>query len=73
MGRPRLDISDSERVQRQRDQRAASKAKTKNLTVDDDMVDLVNGYCDSLEADFGFRPTISQGLRHLILKATKTK
>jgi len=47
----------------------ASKAKFKNVTIDADLVDLLNVKCDDLEKTFGFRPTISQALRYLIKHA----
>ena len=46
------------------------KAQTKNITVDADLVEGLNGIADALERIFGFRPTLSQTLRHLIKKAT---
>ena len=41
---------------------------TKNITVDADLVDVLNDCADKLEVKFGFRPTLSQTLRHLVKK-----
>ena len=46
--------------------RHAAKAKYKNLTVDAEVVEILNAMADQLTAKLGFRPTISQTLRHLI-------
>lgn len=48
-----------------------SSKSTKNITVDADLVDKINEVADALAKDLGFRPTISQTLRHLIQKASK--
>lgn len=40
----------------------------KNITVDTDIIALLKAKADELEAMFGFRPSISQTLRHMILK-----
>jgi hypothetical protein len=47
------------------------KRETKNITVDADLIEVINNVADKLEAAFGFRPTLSQTLRHLIKEATK--
>lgn len=51
-GRPKLPLDE--------------RVKTKNITVDADLVEKIGALADSLEEKFGFRPTISQTLRHLI-------
>jgi hypothetical protein len=61
-GRPRLHQTDAAR----RTARLVSKAKTKNVTVDADLVELLNVAADRLEEKLGFRPSLSQTLRHLI-------
>ena len=67
-GRPKLDITDDERARRKRISREASRGKSKNVTIDADLVGVLNTVADELEAGFGFRPNLSQTLRHLIAK-----
>lgn len=67
--RGRKPLPPEERARRRVEQRAASKAKVKNITVDADMVDALNEVADNLSDTFGFRPTISQTLRYLIKRA----
>ena len=50
------------------EERLASKAKTKNVTLDADLVEALNKVCDGLERTLGFRPTLSQAVRYLIRK-----
>lgn len=52
--------------------RLAYKAKTKNITVDADIQDALNECASRFERHFGFRPTLSQTIRHLISEATKS-
>ena len=68
-GRPKLDITDDERARRKRVATAKSNAKVKNVTLDADLVEALNRVADTLYGQFGFRPTLSQVLRHLINKA----
>jgi hypothetical protein len=56
-------MTGAERIARYR---AKAKSKTKNVTVDADLVELLNVAADRLEEKIGFRPTLSQTLRHLI-------
>ncbi len=42
------------------------KKKYKNITVDTDIVDILNSLADELVNSFGFRPTLSQTIRHLV-------
>ena len=44
------------------------KSKTKNVTLDADLVEALNAAADKLELEFGFRPTLSQTVRHLVKK-----
>lgn len=67
-GRPKLDITDDERARRKRISTAKSNAKSKNVTLDSDLVGALNAVADELAPIFGFRPTISQSLRHLIAR-----
>lgn len=46
--------------------RLAAKQKFKNITLDADLVEALNATADKMEAEFGFRPTLSQAVRHLI-------
>jgi hypothetical protein len=64
-GRPRIHATEADR-------KAAlvkAKEKTKNITLDSDLVEALNIAADRLEAKFGFRPTLSQTVRHLIKQA----
>ena len=49
--------------------KAEAKANIRNISVDADLVAALNVAADALELKFGFRPTISQTLRHLIKAA----
>jgi hypothetical protein len=40
----------------------------RNITVDSDIIDLLNAKADDLTEMFGFRPTLSQTLRYLMKK-----
>lgn len=42
--------------------------KYRNISVDADIVDIINRMADELEGQFKFRPTLSQTLRHVLLK-----
>jgi hypothetical protein len=42
--------------------------KYRNISVDSDIADLLNAKADDLAETFGFRPTLSQTLRHLMKK-----
>ena len=44
---------------------------TKNITVDADLVAQLNAVADELTKAFGFRPTLSQTIRHLIAKTVE--
>ena len=44
------------------------KVQTKNITLSADLVEGLNAASDKLEAKFGFRPTLSQTVRHLITR-----
>lgn len=43
--------------------------KYKNMSVDADIVDTLNAVAEKLQEEFGFRPTLSQTLRHLLRKS----
>ena len=46
-----------------------SKSKaTKNITVDADLVEILNELADQMSEQLGFRPSLSQALRHLVHK-----
>lgn len=42
--------------------------KFKSIAIDAEMVRIINATADRLEDQFGFRPTISQTLRHMLGK-----
>ena len=50
--------------------RADGSVRYKNITVDEDIIALLNQKAMELEFGFGFKPTISQTLRHIIKKET---
>ena len=52
----------------QRAARMVEKAKLRNITVDADLIGALNVAADRLENDLGFRPTLSQTVRHLVRK-----
>ena len=58
--------SDEEREAAALAAKLRAKQKTKNMTIDADLVPLLNRVADKLETEFGFRPTLSQSIRHLI-------
>jgi hypothetical protein len=45
--------------------------KYRNVTIDADLVELMNREADELEPIFGFRPTLSQTIRHVIKREIK--
>lgn len=50
---------------------ATGQKATKNITVDADIQDALNEIAGEFESRFGFRPTLSQTIRHLINEAKK--
>ena len=42
--------------------------KYRNISVDADIVDTLNAVAEKLKEEFGFKPTLSQTLRHLLRK-----
>lgn len=42
--------------------------KYRNMSVDADIVDTLAAIAEKLKEEFGFRPTLSQTLRHLLRK-----
>jgi hypothetical protein len=67
-GRKRV-LTDEQRAERKVAAQRAWQAKTKNVTVDADLIAALNAVADKLEPNFGFRPTLSQTLRYLIKEA----
>jgi hypothetical protein len=67
-GRPRIHRTEEDRVVAKQ----AAKKKFKNVALDADLVDAINTVADTMEPDLGFRPTLSQTVRHLI-KTRKTR
>lgn len=47
------------------------KANVRNVSIDADLVEQLNATADALETQFGFRPTLSQTMRHLIVTSKK--
>jgi hypothetical protein len=45
--------------------------KYRNVTVDADLVEMMNQKANELELIFGFRPTLSQTIRYVLKKETK--
>lgn len=50
---------------------ATGQKPTKNITVDADIQDALGEVANMFEAKFGFRPTLSQTIRHLITYSKK--
>jgi hypothetical protein len=46
----------------------SEKQQTKNITVEADLVEVLNKTADKLSAGLGFRPTLSQTIRYVIKK-----
>lgn len=70
-GRAQLKVT-TMTVQKQRGRPRKSedeKVKTKNITVDAELVGALNTIADRLEQQLGFRPTLSQTLRQLIRRS----
>lgn len=51
---------------RPRGRPATGRKPSKNITLDADIQDALNEVADKLAGRLGFRPTLSQTLRHLI-------
>ena len=62
-GRPRAYTDAHERA---RAYRAKAKLKTRNITVDVELVEALNRAADQLRSTLGFRPTISQTLHYML-------
>jgi hypothetical protein len=45
--------------------RELDRKKYKNVSIDSDIVDILNSLADELVDSFGFRPTLSQTIRYL--------
>lgn len=69
-GRKPLDRSPEEWERVKKEQRDASKMKTKNVTLDNEAVELLSSYRDELAETLGFSPSLSQAVRHLIKRAS---
>lgn len=65
-GRKPLYATPEEKAAARAKYRKASKATTKNVSLDADLVGALNEKADELETLFGFRPTHSQTLRFLL-------
>lgn len=48
--------------------KAINNGKYKSLTVDADIIDILNIKAAALEETFGFKPTVSQTLRYVLKK-----
>lgn len=68
-GRKPLVETPEERRQRLLAYKAKSRAKTRNITLDADLLDEIDRVEDKLEEQWGFRPTHSQTVRWLIRQA----
>jgi 1,4-dihydroxy-2-naphthoyl-CoA synthase len=74
-GRPQKYATDEERREAKATQTRASKGKAgyRNITVDAEVQALLGVTIERLEAQFGFRPTVSQALRHIIFASGSPK
>ena len=50
--------------------KADGTVRYKNITVDADIIDILNAKAAALEETFGFKPTVSQTLRYVLKKET---
>jgi hypothetical protein len=51
---------------------ATAGTKTKNITVTNpQIITMINAYCNELEQEMGFRPTITQALTRLLSNRKK--
>lgn len=50
--------------------KADGTTRYKNITVDADIIDILNTKAAELEDMFGFKPTVSQTLRYVLKKET---
>lgn len=48
--------------------KALNNGRYKNVTVDADIIALLNGKAEELDKQLGFRPTVSQTLRYILKK-----
>ena len=48
--------------------RVKARAKFRNIAIDSDLVEQLSAVANGLEAQLGFRPTLSQTLRYLLNK-----
>lgn len=48
--------------------KATNNGRYKNITVDADIIDILNAKAAALEETFGFKPTVSQTLRYVLKK-----
>lgn len=64
-GRPSI-LTDEERAERIKENRIKSKAKSKNVTLDEDVAEKIRVYQDALSEHVGFRVTQSQALAHAL-------
>lgn len=70
-GRPKLYLTDEERHAAILRTKLKTREKTKNMTVDADLIAILQGIGERLEEEWGFRPTHSQVIRHLVNKEWK--
>lgn len=68
MARRKIYHTEEEREAARKEYRKRSQAKTKNITIDADLVQMIANAQDALEGELGFRPTQSQLLRFLLKK-----
>lgn len=45
-----------------------NRARFKQIAIDHEVVDILNAASDRLTTTFGFRPTLSQTIKHLLRK-----
>lgn len=50
--------------------KALNNGRYKSITVDADVIDIINAKAATLEETFGFKPTVSQTLRYVMRKET---
>lgn len=66
MARPRIYLTDEERLAARKASHKKSRAKTKTLKLDADVVASIHWLVDEFENVHGYRPTLSDTIRSMI-------
>lgn len=69
-GRPKIHVTADQAIAARKAARAKSKAKSKNITVDADVLPLLYAAQKKLADELGFEPNLSQTLRAVIKRSS---